>query len=68
MTIQRMDNVGIVVDDLKVQLVTIDELLHGHRLNIPTPITPYLTAPKNLPQRINSRLAQREVQRDFMVS
>jgi hypothetical protein len=33
-----------------IQLVTIDELLHGHRLNIPTPITPYLTAPKNLPQ------------------
>ena len=28
-----------------IQLVTIDELLHGHRLNIPTPITPYLTGP-----------------------
>ncbi len=34
----------------KVQLVTIEQLLGGHRLDIPTPITPYLTAPKNIPQ------------------
>jgi DNA modification methylase len=33
----------------KIQLATIDELLGGHRVTIPTPITPYLTAPKNIP-------------------
>lgn len=34
----------------KIQLVTIEQLLSGHRLDMPTPITPYLTAPRNIPE------------------
>ncbi len=34
----------------RIRLVTIEQLFAGHRLDIPTPITPYLTAPKHVPQ------------------